>query len=141
MFYDNLKSICDSRGLKITTVVTECGGALGSIGKWKKGASPNSDIVIKLSLHLGVTTDFLLKGFEEPNEKIGINNQSPTITNSNNVEFNGIKHENNIHKNDIKLNDNTKELVRIFESLPVKEQIRLMNIVYDYEEQYRKSHT
>ena len=47
----------------------------------------------------------------------------------------------NIHKNDIKLNDNTKELVRIFESLPVKEQIRLMNIVYDYEEQYRKSHT
>ena len=92
-------------------------------------------------MHLGVTTDFLLKGFEEPNEKISINNQSPTITNSNKVEFNEIKHENNIHKNDIKLNDNTKELVRIFESLPVKEQIRLMNIVYDYEEQYRKSHT
>ena len=60
MFYDNLKAICDSRGLKITTVVTECGGALGSISKWKNGANPNSDIVIKLSFHLGVTTDYLL---------------------------------------------------------------------------------
>lgn len=62
MFYDNLKAICDSRGLKITTVVTECGGALGSISKWKNGANPNSDIVIKLSFHLGVTTDYLLTG-------------------------------------------------------------------------------
>lgn len=64
MFYDNLKAICDLRGLKITTVVTECGGALGSISKWKNGANPNSDIVIKLSFHLGVTTDYLLMGKE-----------------------------------------------------------------------------
>ena len=41
MFYDNLKLVCDSKGLKITKVVTECGGALGSISKWKNGANPN----------------------------------------------------------------------------------------------------
>ncbi len=64
MFYDNLKAICNLRGLKITTVVTECGGALGSISKWKNGANPNSDIVIKLAFHLGVTTDYLLMGKE-----------------------------------------------------------------------------
>ena len=64
MFYDNLKAICDLKGLKITTVVTECGGALGSISKWRNGANPNSDIVIKLAFHLGVTTDQLLIGKE-----------------------------------------------------------------------------
>jgi hypothetical protein len=65
MFYDNLKAICDLKGLKITTVVTECGGALGSISKWRSGANPNSDIVIKLAFHLGVTTDYLLIGRED----------------------------------------------------------------------------
>ena len=75
MFYDNLKSLCDSKGLKITTVVTECGGALGSISKWRNGANPNSDIVIKLSLRLGVTTDYLLLG------KSTINNTNVALTN------------------------------------------------------------
>ena len=64
MFYDN-KSICDSQGLKITKVVTECGGALGSIDKWKKGASPNSGIVAKLSIRLNVSTDLLIFGKED----------------------------------------------------------------------------
>ena len=44
MFYDNLKAICDKKGVKITPLVTECGGAKGSISNWKKGAAPNSDI-------------------------------------------------------------------------------------------------
>ncbi len=31
MFYDNLKAICDEKGLKVTPIVAECGGAKGSI--------------------------------------------------------------------------------------------------------------
>ena len=62
MFYDNLKSECDRQGLKISNVVTECGGAIGSIGGWKKGAIPNGSIVISLALRLNVTTDYLLTG-------------------------------------------------------------------------------
>lgn len=47
---------------KIATVVKECGGAVGSIDGWKKGATPRSDIVVKMALRLNVTTDFLLLG-------------------------------------------------------------------------------
>jgi predicted DNA-binding ribbon-helix-helix protein len=36
MFYDNLKAICDEKGLKVTPIVAECGGAKGSISNWKK---------------------------------------------------------------------------------------------------------
>lgn len=83
MFYNNLKSLCDLKGLKITIVVTECGGALGSISKWRNGANPNSDIVIKLSLHLGVTTDYLLLGkeTESSNNMNLINSNETTMMN------------------------------------------------------------
>ena len=62
MFYDNLKKICDEKGLKLTPLVTECGGAKGSISNWKKGSFPNSDIVINLAVRLNVSTDYLLTG-------------------------------------------------------------------------------
>ncbi len=64
MFYDNLKSICDKKGVKITPLVAECGGAKGSIYNWKKGAAPNSDIVLRLSVRLNVSTDYLLTDLE-----------------------------------------------------------------------------
>ena len=67
MFYDNLKAECDKKGLKVSTVVSECGGAIGSIGGWKKGAMPNSSIVVALSMRLNVTTDYLLMGNESVN--------------------------------------------------------------------------
>lgn len=64
MFYDNLKAECDKQGLKLTTVVLECGGTKGVIGGWKKGAAPRSDIVMKLAVRLNVPTDYLLFGNE-----------------------------------------------------------------------------
>lgn len=65
MFYDNLKAKCESQGLKVSPVVIECGGAIGSINGWKKGSFPNSEILLKLSLRLNTTTDYLLTGKEE----------------------------------------------------------------------------
>lgn len=64
MFYDNLVKACDLANCKITPVVAECGGAKGSISNWKKGATPNSDIVAKLAVRLNVSTDFLILGHE-----------------------------------------------------------------------------
>ncbi len=71
LFYDNLKAACEEKGLKISPTVVECGGALGSISKWKNGAYPNSDIVIKLAMRLGVTSDYLL-GLDKSIRKEGI---------------------------------------------------------------------
>lgn len=69
MFYDNLKSICDLQNIKITPLVAECGGAKGSISNWKKGASPNSDIVVKLAVRLNVSTDQLLLGVDTSSQQ------------------------------------------------------------------------
>lgn len=65
MFYDNLKKICEEKNLKMTPILKECGIATGSISNWKKGIYPNSEIILKLSTHLNVSTDLLLKGTED----------------------------------------------------------------------------
>ena len=64
MFYDNLLKICRERAVNITPIVEECGGKRGSIGGWKRGAWPNSRLVVALSERLNVSTDRLLKGNE-----------------------------------------------------------------------------
>lgn len=68
MFYDNLKAECDRQGVKITPTVIKCGGKAGSLDGWKKGASPNSDIVMKIAIHLNVSTDYLLFGEDRQNQ-------------------------------------------------------------------------
>jgi transcriptional regulator with XRE-family HTH domain len=64
MFYDNLLKACERINIKITPLVTECGGAKGSISNWKKGAVPSSDIVVRLAERLNVSCDYLLTGLE-----------------------------------------------------------------------------
>lgn len=61
-FYDNLKHICDEKGVKVTPTVLSCGGTKGVLSGWKKGVLPNSEIVMNLSVLLKVPTDVLLFG-------------------------------------------------------------------------------
>ena len=64
MFYDTLIKLCKEHNVKITPLVVSCGGSRSSPLNWKNGASPNSDIVIKLAEYFGVSTDYLLLGKE-----------------------------------------------------------------------------
>ena len=64
MFYDTLVKLCKEHNVKITPLVVSCGGSKSSPLNWKNGASPNSDIVIKLAEYFGVSTDYLLLGKE-----------------------------------------------------------------------------
>lgn len=64
MFYDNLLAVCEERGIYPTQALKSCGCATGSLGSWKKGAWPNSEIVVKLATHLNVSTDRLLLGVD-----------------------------------------------------------------------------
>lgn len=64
MFFDNFKAICDKKGLKPNPVAQACGASNNSATKWKKGSSPNSEIVVKLANYLNVSTDYLLLGSE-----------------------------------------------------------------------------
>lgn len=62
MFYDNLVMECERQGVHITPLLKELGVSTGSLGPWKRGGNVNSDVLLRLSERLGVTTDYLLKG-------------------------------------------------------------------------------
>lgn len=141
MFYDNLKAVCEKQNLKITNVVIECGGAPGSINGWKKGSMPNSNIVVALAMRLNVSTDYLLLGKEISNtshiSNSIVDHSSGTITIRSATET---KPELDVLPESV-LSENEEELLKIFKSLPTRERVKLLSIIYDFEEQYRKSNT
>lgn len=66
MFYDNFENACHLRGLKPNPVAIQCGGSKSSATTWKKGASPNIEIIAKIAAFLDVSTDYLITGREKP---------------------------------------------------------------------------
>jgi len=156
MFFEQLTKACKMRNISVTNLTSRLEISKSNVTNWKNGTIPNGEVIIRISDFLGVSTDFLLKGDKSNISEaiIGTNNQSTTINDSQNVEVNGIKNENMLNasfyanklsfehieiKGNTELSKNAKELIEVFERLPTKEQIRLMNMVYDFEEQYQKS--
>lgn len=64
MFYDNFEKACKLRNESPSTVAIKCGASSSASTTWKRGSSPNSDIVVKIAEYLEVSTDFLLLGKE-----------------------------------------------------------------------------
>lgn len=65
MFWDNLKAVCDEKGIRVTPLLTELDIGTGAIHRWQSGGNVNSNILIKIADRLGVSTDLLLYGKEK----------------------------------------------------------------------------
>lgn len=114
---------CEKQKIKMTPLVIECGGSSGSTSNWKKGASPNSDIVLKLAQRLGVSTDYLLGNTKAPNISTG------DVKNS---VVGSINSAVNIGTD---LNDIEKELINTCKKLDMKNQVKLLQFAYKLEEE------
>lgn len=68
MFYDQLKKACTKNNTTVTAALKEIGIGTANGTYWKNGSTPNSDVVIKLSELLNVSTDYLLTGKEPTNQ-------------------------------------------------------------------------
>ena len=66
MFFDRFQSLCDNRGISVYKACTDIGLNRSAVAKWKAGGKPTGNTAAKLAAYLGVTTDFLLTGQEEP---------------------------------------------------------------------------
>lgn len=138
MFYDNLKAICDEKGLKVTPIVLECGGTKGVITGWKRGSSPNSEMVAKLSARLGVSCDRLILGNNYSGELLSVSESNVgAIGNNSNGTIQiteQIKEGASICPDD----EATFEVLRILRELPLRERLKLLSIIFDYEDDYKK---
>lgn len=65
MFYENFLLLCRNTNQKPTPVLKELNLSPGNLDKWKNGATVNSDVLLKISKHFGVSVDFLITGKED----------------------------------------------------------------------------
>lgn len=65
MFYDNFLALCKQKGEKPTPLLKKLDLSPGNLSKWQNGASVNSDILQKLSVHFGVSIDKLVNGTDD----------------------------------------------------------------------------
>ena len=142
---DRIHALAKEMGVSISTIEKNVGLSNGIIGKWKK-QSPTCDKLKLVADYFGVSIDYLVTG-EEPHNNTDISHSTigavgdyskGTVTmNTDSIEMKSKSKGKS--KQDI--SDITKEIIKISENLPMKEQVRLLNMVYDFEEQYKKSNT
>ena len=140
---NNLLLILEKKKLTQTDLCNAIKVNSSTLTNWKtRNTDPPSKYIIPICEFLDVTPEYLLTGKERSNNT-NISNSNivdhshGTITINNGEAFKEPKTE-NIPKQ-IVINETTKELIEVFESLPTRERIKLLNIVYDFEEQYQKS--
>ena len=132
---NNLLTLLSEKGVKPSELCTAIHISDSTFSTWKKRMTdPPAKYILPICEFLNISFYQLLGEAEDAmfTENITIRNQSPTITNSSNIEVNGIKHQNLVNE----LSDNEQELLRVFNRLPSKAKIRLLNMVYDYEENF-----
>lgn len=67
MFYEQLEKICKLNNITVTAATLKLGISKGTATNWKKGASPNSDVVVQFAQLFNVTTDYFLMDKELTN--------------------------------------------------------------------------
>lgn len=116
MFFDQLVKLCEDKNTTPTKFVTEILHLSSSkVTAWKNGSIPKYEILNSIANYFGVSVGALFDGKEN------CQNTTPEI------------------KTIQSINDTSKELLEVFESLPMRERVKLLNVVYDFEEQYRTS--
>lgn len=70
MFWNVYSSLCSSNDTSPSAVAIAIGLSNSIATKWKNGAYPSGDILVKLSEYFNVSVDYLLGLDTEPNRKI-----------------------------------------------------------------------
>lgn len=131
--------ICElikKRGMSISAVEKQLGFGNGAIKRFEKN-SPSIDKIISLSNFLNVSIDYLVYG------KDCFNNAN--ISNSNVVECfhektnTSLTSKTEVDNKTQTISETSKEMLEVFEKLPTRERIKLLNIIYNYEEEYEKN--
>lgn len=105
-FAENLKRICTDKGTTPTALLRKMGVATSKVAMWNSGSLPKQEMMVRLAEELGCSVmDFFADDEDIP----------PSAATG------------------IELDEDEKELVRIFRTLGRRERHEFMATVYEYE--------
>lgn len=103
-FAENFKRICDERGTSPTRVCLDLGLSSSKVNLWNKGGIPKGDVMVKLAQKLECSVmDF----FADEDEVL--------------------------NRTEYELDDDEKDIIRLFRTLSRKEKHEFMSKAYTYE--------
>lgn len=122
MFWDKLIELCEENNLKPNNVGKELNISSASFTKWKNGAIPNAETLMRIADFFNVTVDYLL-GRTENITSVNIN----TVSGSHNTFQNG---NDNIARGSDNYFSNPA-VARAYESLTEKEKLEIQIAILD----------
>ena len=109
-FATNFKRICAEKGTSPTRVVLELGLSSNKVNRWNNGSLPKADVLIKLARSL----DCDILDFFEGEPDMDALRQATS-------------------KSEFALDEDERDVIRLFRMLSRKEKHEFMTRIYDYE--------
>lgn len=105
-FAQNLKRICNDRGTTPTALLKKMGVTTSKVAMWNSGSLPKQEMLVRLAEELNCSVmDFFMT-----EEEVAEQERTDNI-----------------------LDEDEKEIVRIFRMLPRRDRHEFMNAVYEFE--------
>ena len=121
MFSDKLKSLMGAKKVKPAEIAAAVNVARQTVYSWLKADfEPENETIKRVAQYFGVTVDYLLSETED---------DEMVIINTGNLAA----HNSKISVGET-LSQQEHELIRLFRSLPVKDQVQLLSELYKKEE-------
>ena len=129
MFYDQVKALCNSRHIAITSLARQLHLSPSAPNNWQNGTLPKAETIMKISEFFDVSTDFLLYGKDRSsNVSSNVSNgaavlqqsagNTVTVSSSTGEAFQGFE----------------AELIRIYRDLDLKGKSNLMQHAFSLDE-------
>ena len=66
MFWERFEQLCNNIGSKPNPIVKELGLSNSITTKWKKGAIPNGEILLRIANYFDISIDYLMGRTDNP---------------------------------------------------------------------------
>lgn len=124
MFWNVFYQLCEEKNTKPNAVAKVIGVSSATCTKWKNGAIPNGETLLKLADHLGVSVDYLLGRTDEPQKiNYGVENHGDNNGAINN-QVNSTNTSDGI----------SKEMLVKFEELNFTDKVKVMSLIAELSE-------
>ncbi|MDE5885911.1 MAG: helix-turn-helix domain-containing protein [Oscillospiraceae bacterium] len=135
MFWDIFENLCNNIGKKPSPVGKEIGVSATTISKWKAGAVPNSEILLRVADYFDVSTDYLLDRTVKPTANSVSIIKSGDITGNNNRGNTGNV---NVGTKLSGTEEAEQEINSILSRLNPRERTELMMMIYHFSDQCKE---
>lgn len=131
MFYEQVKALCDSRRIAITSLARQLHLSPSAPNNWQNGTLPKAETIMKISEFFDVSTDFLLFGKDRSSNVSGqVSNGAAVLQQSsgNHVSVSSSSAQGT------DLQGFEAELIRIYRDLDLKGKSNLMQHAFSLDE-------